>query len=162
MKRTIALLLLVVTVFTISSCAIVPAYNYSDLEIILVDKGYTLSDKEGNAREGITGYVYGSRIETGDEIYYIYCESFGSAQSIYSYINNQRKAKISEIKMEIERVEYALNKSEGVSAAEKGDYYEEYVNLQEKLDEAERYSCGRGFNVVWYGTKQAITDIRLG
>ena len=64
--------------------------------------------------------------------------------------------------MKIEEVEYMLYKAEGVTAAEKGDYYEEFVKLDEELKEVEKYGCGRGFNVVWYGTKQAIMDLRLG
>ena len=63
--------------------------------------------------------------------------------------------------MNIERIEKILN-SENVTPAEKGDYYEEYVIYKEELQEVQRYDCGKGFNVVWYGTKQAILDIRKG
>ena len=111
-------------------------------------------------QEGIVGYIYGHNEETDDEIYYIYCENFFSARSVYNYVDSKQKARKAEIKMEIEKVEYALYKSEGISAAEKGDYYEKYVELTEELAEVEAYSCGYSGNVVWYGTKQAVSDIK--
>ena len=85
-----------------------------------------------------------------------------SANSIYEYIRSKQKAKIAEIKMKIDTVEYALYKSEGISAAEKGDYYRQYVELTETLEEIENYTCGRGLKLVWYGTKKAVSDIKKG
>ena len=74
----------------------------------------------------------------------------------------KQKAKIAELKMEIEKIEYALYKSEGVSAAEKGDYYEQYILKTEELKKVQNFTCGHVMNVVWYGTKPAIGIIRQG
>ncbi len=160
--KIIALLLILVSAFSIMSCAIVPMYDSVDLIVMLKAAGYELTDVNEEVQEGIVGYVYGVREETDDEIFYIYCENSKSAKSIYNYINSRQKAKVAELKMQIEKVEYALYKSEGISAAEKGDYYERFVELSEDLEEVENYSCGHGFNVVWYGTQQAVLDIRMG
>ena len=162
MKKLICIALIVACLLSLSSCIFVPAYHYEDLEVILEEKEYEISDLDENLREGVVRAIHAVNYDTGDEIYYIYCEKFGSAKSIYDYINSKQKAEIAEIKMKIEEVEYMLYKAEGVSAAEKGDYYEEYVKLDEELKAVEKYGCGRGFNVVWYGTKQAIMDLRLG
>lgn len=151
-----------VLAFNLSSCIFVPAYDATDLIEILEANGYKITDVEEDTHEGVVGYIYGYRSETGDEIYYLYCKDFASANSIHDYLSSKQKADIAEIKMKIERVEYMLYKAEGVSAAEKGDYYEEYVELKEELAGIERYGCGRGFNVVWYGTDNAILDIKLG
>ena len=161
-KKLIALLLLVTCSFCITSCAVVPAYDASELIPILDRKGYDVEMINEVSEEGISVYLYANNPETGEKLFYIYCEDIRSAQSIYRYINSQRKAKIAEIKMEIEKVEYSLYKGENSTAAQKGDYYEKYLLLKEQLDEVQNYGCGRGLNVVWYGTKQAIMDIRLG
>ena len=161
-KRIIALILLVSTLFTLTSCAFVPVYNSPELVVVLEKYGYDITDVDEEVQEGIVGYLYGSKKSTGDEIYYIYCEDISSARSVYNYIKTTQKAKIAAIKMEIDKVEYALYKSEGVSASEKGDYYERYVELTEELESIESYTCGHGLNLVWYGTKQAVADIRKG
>ena len=162
MKKIIAMLLLVACAFSTVSCAIVPAYNSDELLAILEDKGYSVTDVDVETNEGVVGYIYAVKAETGDEIYYIYCEDFASSRSLYNYIDSLQRAKIAEIKMEIEKIEYALYKAEGVTAAEKGDYYERYVMKTEELAEVERYVCARAVNVVWYGTKQAVADIKNG
>lgn len=162
MKKLISIVLLLACILSLSSCILVPAYHYNDLEAILKEKEYALSNIDNNSHEGVNRIVHGVNYDTNDEIYYIYCEKFGSAKSIYDYIDSKQKAEIAELKMKIEEVEYMLYKAEGVTAAEKGDYYEEFVKLDEELKEVEKYGCGRGFNVVWYGTKQAIMDLRLG
>ena len=162
MKKIISLLMIFVLVFSMASCALVPAYDSDVLVDILENNGYATNDVDEEVQEGITGYIYAYKEETGDEIYYIYCENVNTARTVYSYINSKRTAKINEIKMEIEKIEYALYKSEGVSAAEKGNYYEQLVLRTEELEEVQNYSCGHGLNIVWYGTKQAIRDIRKG
>jgi hypothetical protein len=162
MKRIVALFLLLACVFSVSSCALVPAYNSDQIQKILVDDGYTLKDVDFENDDGVVGYIYASKESTGDELYYIYFDNFRSAKTMYDYINSKKKAKVAELKMEIERLEYSLFKAEGVTAAEKGDYYEQYINKTEELEAIEKYDTGRGFNVVWYGTKQAISDIRKG
>ena len=160
MKRIIALILMLSCVLTVASCAVVPLYDSSDLVVILKENGYTVKETFKNVREGVVGYVYAHRIRTGDELYYIYCEDFASANSIYDYVNSKQKTHIAEIKMEIDQIEYALYKTEGLSAEEKGRYYQRLIEKQEELEEVKNYTCGRGLNVVWYGTKQAVLDIK--
>ena len=164
MKKIVALVLILASVLAISSChkKILPAYNSDKLITILEAHGYEIMEdvEEEQVKEGVTGYIYAVNLETGDEIYYIYCENVSSTNSLYDYIDSKQKAKISELKMEIDKIEYALYKAEDVSAAEKGDYYEQFILKSEALEEAKKYGCGRGLNVVWYGTKQAIKDIK--
>lgn len=162
MKKIIALILLLSCAFSMASCSLVPVHDSEDLVLILEECGYKVTDVDEEVQEGIVGYIYGYNSETKDEIYYIYCENIMSAKRIYDYASSKQKAKIAELKMEIEKIEYALYKSEGISAAEKGDYYEKYVEKTEELEEVENYSYGHGFNVVWYGTKQAVADIKKG
>lgn len=161
-KRIVTFILSLICVFSISSCAVIPAYDSTDLVEILVDEGYEVENIDEKVYEGITGYIHGANESTGDEIYYIYCENIRSAKSVYDYVNSQQKARIAELKMEIEKIDYALNKSEGISAAEKGDYYEQYVIKTEELEEVQSFTCGHALNVVWYGTKSAVMTIRKG
>ena len=163
MRKIVALFMLLVCVFSVSSCAVVPAYDSGELIEILENAGYKVEkDVTEEVQEGIVGYVYATNEETEDELYYIYCKNIKSARSIYNYVNSKQKAKIAELKMEIEKIEYALYKSEGVSAAEKGDYYEQYVLNSEELEKVQKLTCGHGLNVVWYGTKSAVMTIRKG
>lgn len=161
-KKLLALVVLLTCVFSITSCAVFPAYHGDDLTAILEDLGYEVEEVTGITEEGISGCIYAKNPETGDELYYIYCEDFSSARSIRRYVNSQKKAKIAEIKMKMKKIEYKLYKDENVTAAEKGVYYEKYVLLKEELKEVRNYGCGRAVNVVWYGTNQAILDLRLG
>ena len=161
MRKTFKLLLIVVLLLSLTSCAVIPAYDYDKIVVILENRGYTVKHIAMSGEKGIVGYYYATKEDTGDELYYIYCDKIKYAESLYEYIDSQRTAKIAELKMNIERIEKILN-SENVTPAEKGDYYEEYVIYKEELQEVQRYDCGKGFNVVWYGTKQAILDIRKG
>lgn len=163
MKKILSILLVFAFLFSLSSCVLVPSYSGNELLKILESRGYEYTvelDLETD-HQGVIGYVYGFKEETGDEIYYIYCEGFSSANAIFRYLKSKRNAEISELKMKIEKVQFMLD-SDDVSAADKGKYYEEYVILKEQLEEVQGYNCGRGYNVVWYGTKQALIDIRLG
>ena len=163
MKKILVLLLTVSLAFSLASCAIFPAYDANNLVSILKSNGYEiLEDVNSEVQDGMTGYIYAYNFDTKDEIYYMYFKNFNSANSMYNYINNKQKAKISELKMENNKLENLLYKSEGISAAEKGDYYEQYILNKEALEEAENYECGHGVNVVWYGTKKAVLDIRKG
>ena len=162
MKKLIALVFIISVILSLASCAVVPAYNASKLIPILKSNGYELTEVNSEVQDGVVGYFYAYNPDTKDELYYIYCKNFHSANSMYNYINSKQKAKVAELKMEIDRLENLLYKSEGISAAEKGDYYEEYILKTEELDKAKKYDCGYGVNIVWYGTKQAIRDIRKG
>ena len=162
MKKLISIVLIMTCFLFSTSCSLVPAYDYDDVEDILEEKRYEISDIDDGSYEGMNGFIHGVKENTEDEIYYAYFKDISSAKAFYNYVNNKQKAKISELKMEIEKIDYLLHKAEGVTAAEKGKHYEKYVELSEVLDEIERYTCGRALNVVWYGTKQAIMDLRLG
>ena len=162
MKRIVSLLLITACVLSLASCAIIPAYDGTELVGILYDHGYEITDVDETVEEGVVGYIHGKKAETGDEIYYIYCENYSVTKSLYNYIDIKQKARIAELKYNIERVEYALYDSKDVTAEQKGDYYELYVNLTEELRAAESYKCGRGINIVWYGTKQAVSDVKKG
>lgn len=161
-NKIVALILFVSCLFSLTSCSLYPIYNSSELINILKKNDYEIEDVDEEVQEGIIGYIYGSKESTGDEIYYIYCEDISSARSIYNYMKSTHKAKIADIKMQIDKVEFALYKSDGISAAEKGDYYERYIELTEELEEIEKYTYGHGLNLVWYGTKQAVADIKNG
>ena len=160
-KKIVALILILTCVFSIASCNRIPAHDSDSLEEILTSCGYAFVYEHSDAREGMTGYYYAEKAETGDYLYYIYCKNIESANSIYEYEKSKNKAKIAELELEIDKVENVLYKSEGVSAEEKGKYYQKYVELSEALEVVKNYKCGRYMNVVWHGTKQAISDIKL-
>ena len=149
-NRIIAFILLVSCLFALTSCSVLPVYNSPELVAVLERYNYEITDVDEEVQEGIVGYVYGFKESTGDEIYYIYCEDVSSARSVYNYIKTTQKAKIAAIKMEIDKVEYALYKSEGVSASEKGDYYERYVELTEQEKKYTVWSKSKGVQVVGY------------
>ena len=160
MKKIMSLVLMLASVFGMVACAVVPVYDSADLVAILKENGYTVEEKFTEDQNGITGYYYAHKNDKSDELYYIYCEDFKSSKSIYDYISSRQKARVASLKMDIEQIEFALYKSEGVSAEEKGKYYQRYVEQTEKLEFVENYTCGRGLNVVWYGTKKAVLDIK--
>lgn len=163
MKKLLVLLLIFSLTMSLVSCAIFPVYDAIKLISILKSHGYEILENiDSEVQDGMTGYIHAYNSDTKDEIYYMYFKNFNSANSMYNYINNKQKSKISELKMKINKLENLLYKSEGISAAEKGDYYEQYILNKEALEEAENYECGHGVNVVWYGTKKAVRDIRKG
>lgn len=161
MKKILSIILVLICLVNLSSCFLIPAYDNNELVKILNANGYEYSTNWESDHNGVIGYIHGSKEETDDEIYYIYCEGFSSANTIYNYLKSKQNADVSELKMEIESIELVLD-SDDVSPADKGRYYEEYVILKDQLEDVQRFGCGRGLNIVWYGTKQAILDIRLG
>ena len=162
MKKIIALILLLACALSMASCAAIQVYDSIDLLVVLQNYGYETKDVEETLEEGIAGYIYGYNSETEDEIYYIYCDTLEMAKKVYDYISTAKAAEKAELEFEIAKIEYALYSSENVNAEEKGQYYENYVKRGEELKKLEDYKCGYKLNVVWYGTKQAIADIKKG
>ena len=160
MKKIIALILILTCLFSLSSCAVVPAYNYVDLVIILEKQGYETSYEGHSEYEGIDGYLYAYNSETGDELYYVYCNSFSMSNTIYEYIKSSREMDISSLKMEFIQNVYAILFGY-TTAAEKGDDFENIVHIVWNYVEIQEYGYGHVANVVWFGTKQAIKDIRF-
>ena len=169
MKKIVSLILLFVCLFSLSSCAIIPAYDGVDLERILINNGYEIEDVNDTEHTGVAGYItehtgvagYIYASNGDEELYYIYCKDFATTKAIYKYIKGNIDIKTSDLKTQIKEVELKLEYS-GASASDKGKYYEEYILLTEELAEVQNYGCGHGLNVVWFGTKQAIKDIRFG
>ena len=158
MKKIISLILALVCLMSLSSCAIVPVYDSVDLIKILENNGYEIEDVNEPDHKGVVGYIYAHKAD--DELYYIYCKDFATTKAIYKYIKGNIDIKTSDLKTQIKEVELKLEYS-GASASDKGKYYEEYILLTEELAEVQNYGCGHGLNVVWFGTKQAINDIRF-
>ena len=159
MKKVVSLLLLLVCIFNLASCAVFPLYEPVDLKVVLILHKYDIKHINLDKEKGIIGYVHGTKKSSGDEIYYIYCENVTAAKAVYEYVKTQHKAKVSGLKLEIEKLEYALYKTEGNTASQQGRYYEQYVEKQEELAKIENYHYGHVVNVVCYGTKQAYKDI---
>ena len=159
MKKIVSLILFFVCLFSLSSCAIIPAYDGVDLERILINNGYEIEDVNDTEHTGVAGYIYAHKAD--DELYYIYCKDFATTKAIYKYIKGNLDIKASDLTTQIKDIELKLEYSDA-SASEKGKYYEEYILLTEELAEVQNYGCGHGLNVVWFGTRQAIKDIRFG
>ena len=147
-------------IFSLSSCAIVPVYDSIELAPMLEEAGYKVDIVMEEVQEGISGYVHAENRSTGDELYYIYCDNMTAARSVYVYIKSKNQARAAELQLEIDKIEHALYKSEGISAKEKGEYYEKLVERTEELEEVQNYKYGHALNIVWYGTKQAVSDIK--
>ena len=158
MKKIISLILALVCLMSLSSCAIVPVYDSVDLIKILENNGYEIEDVNEPDHKGVVGYIYAHKAD--DELYYIYCKDFATTKAIYKYIKGNLDIKASDLTTQIKDIELKLEYS-GASASDKGKYYEEYILLTEELAEVQNYGCGHGLNVVWFGTKQAINDIRF-
>ena len=159
MKKILSIILIVVCLFSLSSCAIIPAYDGDELKRILETNGYEIEEGYDVDHQGVEGYIYAHKAD--DELYYIYCKDFATTRAIHKYIKGDLDIKIADLKIQIKEVEWKLEYSDA-SAVEKGVYYSEYILLKEELAEVQKYGYGRGINVVWYGTKQAIKDIRFG
>ena len=160
MKKIISLILILACLFSLSACAVVPAYNYGDLVRILEKKGYETSYKGYGDYAGIDGYLYAYNSKTGDELFYIYCNSLSMASTIYKYIKSDRDIEISYLKMEFMQGVYEILFS-NTTASEKGDRFEDVVHAVWDYVEVKEYTCGHALNVVWIGTRQAVRDIRF-
>lgn len=159
MKKVLSLLLLLVCIFNLASCAVFPLYEPVDLKVVLIRHKYNIKHIVLDKQEGIIGYVHGTKKSSGDEIYYIYCENITAAKAVYGYVKTKHEAKVSALKLEIEKIEYALYATDGNTASQQGRYYEQYIEKREELKKIENYDYGHVMNVVCYGTKQAYKDI---
>ena len=159
-KRILALVMILVSLFSLASCALFPVYNSLDLESMLQGYGYIVDTVDGNLNEGITGYVHAYKTDSDDYLYYIYCENLSTANKIYKYFKTQNEAEVAALKMKLERASYALNDATDIDGSKKLNYFEIYLDAQYELEKAENFKCGYFANVVWYGTKQAVADIK--
>lgn len=159
MKKILSIILIVACLFSLSSCAIIPAYDGDDLKRILRRNGYEIEEKYDVDHQGVAGYIYA---RNGSEmLYYIYCNDYFTTKTIYKGTCSELDVWVSELQIEIKEMEAKLN-SPDISASEKGKCYERYLILKDELERAQNFGCGHGINVVWFGTKQAIKDIRFG
>lgn len=168
-KKILSILLILVCILSLASCdkeslrkssKMLFVYDGEDLAPRLRQCGYEVEVIESTAQEGLVGYIYAERPDTEDVLYYMYFVDVNSAKSMHEYIKNLYKAKISEKEFEIDKIEYVLYKSEGVSAEEKGKYYQRFIELSEELEEIKSITYGQSINIVWYGTKQAVNDMK--
>lgn len=180
MKKTlrsiIALMILLCTVFAISSCVAQPPKDLEKAADNLEDADYNVSysDDEDELSVGIVERLYAS-----DEDNFLMVIVFDNAKTAKLYYNNTKLSlnqQIEEIKSEIEYnksqikyYEHILKQYDDDLSNSEADRYEEYIDeyeeeiedMMEELEELKKeYVLGISGKTVWYGTKQAIKDAK--
>ncbi len=137
-----------------------PEYSQREVVDTLTRRGYVVDEVAENEYKGVMGYLHATDSDADNEVYIIYCANPKIARTIYVYIKRMHKADIAKLKMNMERIDYAINRAEDLESEAKGKYYAQYVEMEEELESYKKYRYGHYSNVVWYGTKQAIEDTK--
>ena len=185
MKKTlrsiIALMILLCTVFAISSCVAQPPKDLETAADNFEDADYDVvmyyDDADDIYIAGVVEYLLARENEKDGETLYIYVfETAKAAKLYYNTLKLGRDHEIESIKNSIESykaqikyMEYILencdddlSKSEIESYEDRIESYEEDIEeMMEELEELKKeYVLGISGKTVWYGTKQAIKDAK--
>lgn len=160
MKRIIALALLFVCIFSLASCSYVPELDINNAKKTLRYLEYDVKVVNGDEllSSGIIKYVYGVNAKKDDEIYIIYCENSKIARSVYDYVKKAHDAKIAEVELEIDMIKFSIDHEENLTSYKKSYYTNLLSEKMSLLSDYESYVYGWYTDVVWYGTKDAISD----
>ena len=159
MKRIIAFVMVLACIFALTSCmGSAIKYDHQVAKSKLEKCGYTIKDYEPDYETGVVGYIHAENSD-GEEIYLMYFSNVTIARSAYKYVKKMHAANMAELQLEMKMLDYSINENGDIDTDAKGEYYKDYLEIEEELDVYKQYKCGIYSNLVWYGTKKAIEDI---
>jgi hypothetical protein len=159
-KKSIALLLVLVSLFIVSSCSLFtpkPNMDLEDAEDNLKDEDYfVVYNDEGSAgiKENLVAY------DDDNYLVIIYCETAKMANLQYRYYELNHERQIESYELKIKEYNYILSKFDKDLTSDEIDQKEdELKEIEKKLEELKKnYVIGKSGKIVWYGTKDAIKD----
>ena len=157
-KNFTALILLFVFIFSLTACSFGSITgDYSVVAERLRGCGYNVVDLETPYEYEVLSCLYANMDGKQEEIYVIYCSTTAMANKVHEYVKNKHNNEKSELEMKAKILEYAY-KTADIDDASKVEHYENYLQVKEELKKYNKYSYGRNYNMVWYGTKQTIKN----
>ena len=162
MKRLLtillALLMLVSSVFVLSSCAQKPKLNLEKAEEALKDNDYYVSYDDDSSSTGVAEALYAYKDD--HKLVIMKFEKSSTAKIAYEQLKMEYEHEIESMEMEIKAAKHTLKtyeddmKSDEIKALE-----DEIKDLEKELEETkEDYVFGRSGKYVWYGDAKAIED----
>ena len=160
----LALLMLVSSVFVLSSCAKKPELDLEDAKEALEDAEYVVNYVEESDKNGVESYLSASKKVDGDDLWDTYdikitkYEKASTAKLEYQIQKKQYEMTLEYYKLEIKKAKHYLSKYEkDLSSSEIDSYEGEIKELEKALEEyKEDYVIGRSGKYVWYGDLKAL------
>ena len=154
----LAMLMLVSSVFVLSSCAAKPKLNLEKAEKALKDNDYSVSYTDDVDEAGIEERLYAYKND--ERLVVIKFEKASTAKLYYKQLKMELDYKIKSIELEIEANEHMLSKYEkDLKSDEIKELEDDIKDLKKELEEyKDEYVIGRSGAYVWTGTEKAIKD----
>lgn len=160
--KALALLLIIMTLFAITSCTAVATLQFSDAKYNLKANDYevTVIDDGDLLEVGVVEMLDARKPNSTDHICIVRYEDTKHAKLVFKQRKEAYDAKIEGIELKIEEVEYILEAYAGnLTADEKSRYENELRDLNAELKQAK---SGEAFgvigNILWTGTAGALED----
>ena len=162
MKKLLALLLVIVSIFSLASCSLFaakPKLNLDDAKDNLEDNDYSVTYVDKDAGTGVKEYLRAYN-DKGDEItIYIY-EDATSASIAYKMAKLNQDQQEEYNKLRLKRYQNLLKKYEDDMSSSEIDSVEDSIKDLKKSMKDNDYVIGKSGKTVWYGTKDAIKDTK--
>ena len=154
----LALLMLVSSVFVLSSCAKKPQLNLEKAKDALEDNDYRVSYSDD-----VEDPAYEERLYASKDDHYIVIVKFeksSTAKLYYQQSKMELDQQIEALEMEIKLAKHLLKTYEDdMKSDEIKELEDEIKDLEKELEEyQEEYVIGRSGKYVWYGDAKAIED----
>ena len=160
MKKIIALLLAVLCVFAICSCAARPAMKLDEAEANLKAKDYIVTYTKDSSMTGVAERLTArASLSLESDLEIVVYDTAKLARFAYEEAKLSIDTEIEYINMEIKKTEYVLKQyKDELKSAEIDELEDDIKDLKEELAELENIVIGRSGKTFWQGTKQAIKD----
>ena len=163
MKKLLALLLVIVSIFSLASCSLLAAKPELDLEDAkdnLEDAKYTVYLEDDVDEPGIKEYLRAYDEDGENYIYIVVFEDTKLANLMYKQQQLELKSEKENLKIEIQAQEHRLDKYDDDLDSDEIDEIEDDIkDMEKELEELKKeYVIGKSGKTVWYGTKDAIED----
>lgn len=175
MKKLVALLLVVSTLFIFASCSIPPKLDLEKAAENLEDNDYAViyTDDEDELEAGMKEILMATKMDKdGDDdesIYIVKFETFKLAKLYYKQLKLEYKEDITDykerikaLKLEIKIAKYELKKFDDDSGLDDDDIDELKEELEDLREEFKEFKKDSKFGImgktVWCGTAKAFKD----
>ena len=152
----LALLMLVSSVFVLSSCAKKPELDLEDAKEALEDAEYIVYYEDDTESTGVEEMLSARKDEY--DITIIKFEKASTAKLAYQELKLEREYEIESLKLEIKSTKHMLSKYEkDLSSSEIDNYEDEIKEMEKKLEELQKETViGRSGKYVWTGDLKAL------
>lgn len=165
MKKILAILLIAVMMFSMTSCFGKPGkpeldLTYAKKNLKALDYIVGIEDDDDFLEPGVIEELEADSEDGSESLYIVTYKNTKYAKIMYKMLKQENEATIKSLKLEIKQLKYVLRKyAKTLDSYTVETLNEELEDLRRELDERQdNYVFGRKGRFVWYGTPEAVRN----